>query len=232
VTELVDRENLLPPPTIRSFHPRRSRMTQRSADAIERLWPLFGIDVVDQPLDLSKTFGAGVPVVLEIGSGMGEAAAAIAAADPNAGVLAIDVHTPGLGSLLARVEDAGLTNVRVAQGDAVDLLRDMLAPGSLSGVRIFFPDPWPKARHHKRRLVQPRFIELLVSRVAVGGFVHCATDWADYGQQMLTVLSAEPALVNCHEGFAPRPMSRPYTRFERAGLAKGHQVVDLMFRRV
>ena len=182
------------------------------------------------PLDLATTFG-GRPVVLEIGFGMGEATAAMAAAAPGAGILAVDVHTPGQGNLLRLMERDGLTNIRVADGDAVVLLRDMLPPASLAGLRVFFPDPWPKTRHHKRRLIQPDFVRLAVSRLAPGALVHCATDWEPYAQQILGVLTASPDLVNLHPGYAPRPDSRPLTKFERQGLAVGHVVRDLLFRR-
>ena len=153
--------------------------------------------------------------------------------DPDTGILAVDVHTPGHGNLLRLIEKAGLKNVRLADGDAYVLLRDMLAPASLAGLRIFFPDPWPKKRHHKRRLIQPEFVRLATSRLAPGAFFHCATDWEPYAEQMLQVLSAEPALVNTAEdgGYIPRPDFRPLTKFERQGMAKGHVVRDLLFRR-
>lgn len=220
-----------PPPPVRSFPPRRGRLTPTQRGALERLWPRYGIDLDGRPLDLAERFGAGCPVVLEIGSGMGEATAALAAAQPGLGVLAVDVHAPGLGQLLRAVERAALTNVRVARGDAVELLRDMIAPGALAGVRLFFPDPWPKTRHHKRRLVQPGFAALVADRVAPGGFVHCATDWPPYAAQMLAVLSGEPRLRNDHPGVAPRPRDRPMTRYERLGLAAGRPAVDLCFTR-
>jgi tRNA (guanine-N7-)-methyltransferase len=217
---------------IRSFHPRRGRITTSQADARERLWPLFGLDVDGRPLDPGALFGgAAMPVVLEIGFGMGEATAGMALADPGTGILACDVHTPGQGNLLHLMEAAGLTNVRIADGDAVVLLRDMLPPASLAGLRVFFPDPWPKKRHHKRRLIQPPFVSLAVGRLAPGALVHLATDWVPYAGQMLEVLTAEPELENLHEGFAPRPAFRPATKFERQGLAKGHVVHDLLFRR-
>jgi tRNA (guanine-N7-)-methyltransferase len=218
------------PPHIRSFHPRRGRVTGSQAAAIERLWPAYGIDVDGSPLDLAKVFGNDGPVVVEIGFGTGEATAAMAAADRSTNLLAVDVHTPGFGRLLQRVGTDGLDHVRVGSGDAVELFRDMLEPGSLAGVRIYFPDPWPKARHHKRRLVQPGFVALATSRLAVGGTLHLATDWAEYADQMRTVLDAEPGL-QAELDTAQRPTWRPLTRFERAGLAKGHQVTDLVYRR-
>ncbi len=217
---------------IRTFHPRRGRVTGAQADAISRLWPRWGVDIDGTPLDLAALFGrADLPVVLEIGFGMGDATAAMAAADPGTGILAADVHTPGQGNLLHLADQGGLSNIRVANGDAVILLRDMLPPASLAGLRVYFPDPWPKARHHKRRIIQPDFVRLAVSRLAPGGLVHCATDWEPYAEQMLEVLTAEPALRNTHDGYAPRPGWRPMTKFERQGLAKGHVVHDLIFER-
>jgi tRNA (guanine-N7-)-methyltransferase len=182
--------------------------------------------------------GRDLPVVVEIGFGMGDATAAMAAADPSTGILAVDVHTPGQGNLLALADRLGLTNVRVANGDAIVLLRDMLPPASLAGLRVYFPDPWPKAKHHKRRLIQPEFLAMVTPLLRPGAVVHCATDWEPYAEQMLEVLSAAPGLVNQYptggpaEGFAPRPDFRPMTKFERQGLAKGHVVRDLLFVRV
>ncbi|MFD8589096.1 tRNA (guanosine(46)-N7)-methyltransferase TrmB [Streptomyces sp. NPDC059637] len=215
---------------VRSFHPRRGRLTVTQADAVERLWRRWGVEVDGSPLDPAALM-PGLPVVLEIGFGMGEATAAMAAADPSTGILAVDVHTPGQGNLLHLAEREGLTNVRVANGDAVVLLRDMLPPASLAGLRVYFSDPWPKKRHHKRRLIQPDFVALAVSRLRSGAVVHLATDWEPYAEQMLEVLSAEPELENLHDGYAPRPDFRPLTKFERQGLAKGHVVNDLLFRR-
>ncbi|MDX3214938.1 tRNA (guanosine(46)-N7)-methyltransferase TrmB [Streptomyces sp. ME02-6991-2B] len=225
---------------IRTFHPRRGRVTHGQRAALERRWADWGVDIDGTPLDLDKLFAdadlaADRPVILEIGFGMGDATAAMAAADPGTGILAADVHTPGQGNLLHLAEREGLRNVRVANGDAVVLLRDMLAPGSLAGLRVYFPDPWPKARHHKRRMIQPEFVALAVSRLRPGATVHCATDWEPYAEQMLEVLSAEPGLVNAYAtagGYAePRPAFRPMTKFERQGIAKGHVVHDLVFER-
>jgi tRNA (guanine-N7-)-methyltransferase len=216
---------------IRTFHPRRGRVTPSQSRALSTHGPRVLLPVDGRPLDLDAVFGPGVPVVLDIGFGMGEATAALAAAQPGVGVLAVDVHTPGVGRLVASVAALGLDHVRVMHGDAVAVVRDMLVPESLSGARIFFPDPWPKARHHKRRLVQPVFTALLASRLVPGGVVHCATDWQPYADQMLQVLTAEPLLENLFEGRAPRPSDRPVTRFEQRGLQRGHDVVDLVFRR-
>jgi tRNA (guanine-N7-)-methyltransferase len=220
---------------IRSFQPRRSRVTPGQADAIRRLWDTRGFDIDGQRLlDLAELFD-GLPVVLEIGFGMGEATARMAADDPGTGILAVDVHTPGQGNLLSLAERQGLPNIRVANGDAIILLREMLPPASLAGLRVYFPDPWPKKRHHKRRLIQPEFLDLAASRLTPGALVHCATDWEPYAAQMLDVLTAHPAFDNtCPEGdggYAPRPAFRPVTRFEGQGLEKGHVVRDLVFRR-
>ncbi|WP_406284059.1 tRNA (guanosine(46)-N7)-methyltransferase TrmB [Embleya sp. NBC_00896] len=219
------------PATVRSFTPRRGRITLAQRDALDRLWERWGFDVADRTIDLGELFGDDRPVVLEVGFGMGETTAVMAAADPTVNVLAIDVHTPGQGSLLHDVENRGLTNVRVANGDAVELLRDMLPPACLAGIRVFFSDPWPKTRHHKRRLIQPTFAALAASRLVPGGTLHCATDWEHYAEWMLEVLSGEPELVNTTDGYAPRPAWRPVTRFEQQGLDKGHEVADLIFRR-
>ncbi|WP_225848290.1 tRNA (guanosine(46)-N7)-methyltransferase TrmB [Streptomyces sp. HPF1205] len=217
---------------IRSFHARRGRITPAQSAAIRRLWPRWGVELDGSPLDLGELFGPGVPVVVEIGFGMGDATAEMAAADPATGILAVDVHTPGQGNLLSLAERDGLTNIRVANGDAIILFRDMLPPSCLSGLRVFFPDPWPKPKHHKRRLIQPSFVEMVTPLLRPGATVHCATDWEPYAEQMLDVLSDAPGLANQYEGFAPRPAFRPMTKFERAGLAKGHVVRDVLFTRV
>ncbi|MFI9650158.1 tRNA (guanosine(46)-N7)-methyltransferase TrmB [Streptomyces sp. NPDC052040] len=220
---------------IRSFQPRRSRVTTGQADAIQRLWPRWGLDIDGQrTVDPAELFGNEHPVVLEIGFGMGEATARMAADDPGTNILAVDVHTPGQGNLLGLAERNGLTNVRVANGDAIILLREMLPPDALDGLRVYFPDPWPKKRHHKRRLIQPEFLDLVAARLKPGALVHCATDWEPYAEQMLEVLTAHPAFENTvpDGGCAPRPAFRPLTRFEGQGLDKGHVVNDLLFRRV
>ncbi|MEU8136703.1 tRNA (guanosine(46)-N7)-methyltransferase TrmB [Streptodolium elevatio] len=220
---------------VRTFHPRRGRLSPQQQDAIERLWPTYGLPVDGKPRDPAALFGNGGPVVLEIGFGMGEATAAMAEAEPGVNILATDIHTPGIGNLLHLIEARGLGNVRIAEGDAVVLLTEMLPADSLAGIRVFFPDPWPKSRHHKRRLIRPGFAALAASRLAPGGTLHCATDWAPYAAWMLEVLEAEPALANTAGpggGYVPRPDRRPMTRFERQGLAKGHEVADLIFRRV
>jgi tRNA (guanine-N7-)-methyltransferase len=219
---------------IRTFHLRQGRLSGRHRDALARLWPVHGLEVPARPgvpLDLAGLFGRVAPVVLEIGSGMGEATVAMAAADPDRDFLAVEVHTAGIANLMAVVERLGLGNVRIARGDAIELVRHGLAPDSLDAIHVFFPDPWPKSRHHKRRLIQPAHVALLRSRLAPGGILHCATDWAEYAAAMLCTLTADPELVNTVDGYAPRPTRRPVTRFERRGVAAGHRIFDLIFRR-
>ncbi|MDP9418254.1 MAG: tRNA (guanosine(46)-N7)-methyltransferase TrmB [Actinomycetota bacterium] len=216
---------------IRTFKARRGRVTTRQQRALDELWAAYGVDAGGGLLDGAALFGRRAPLVLEIGFGMGETTAAMAAEDPDRDLLAVDVHTPGAGALLHQIGERGLTNVRVLLGDALGVLRDGLAPGSLDEVRAYFPDPWPKARHHKRRLVTPAFARLVASRLRPGGRLHCATDWAPYAEQTLAVVDAEPLLVNPYAGFAPRPPWRPVTRFERQGIAKGHEVFDVIAER-
>ena len=219
---------------IRTFQPRRGRVSARHLDALDRLWPAFGLripPVSGAPVDTTALFDRRAPLVLEIGSGMGEATAEMAATDPGRDYLAVEVHTPGIANLLALVEQRGLTNVRVARGDALDLARDLLPADSLDAVHVFFPDPWPKSRHHKRRLIQPAHVALLRSRLVRGGVLHCATDWADYAAAMRETLDADPELVNAYDGYAPRPAHRPETKFEQRAVAAGRTVFDLVFRR-
>lgn len=217
---------------LHSFKRRGGRVTPGQRRALDALLPVFGVPVAAGALDPVAVFGRTAPLVLEIGFGMGEATVAMAAADPGRDVLAVDVHVAGAGALLREVEAQGLRNVRVVVGDAVEVLHRMLGPGSLDEVRVFFPDPWPKARHHKRRLVGTAFVGLVVDRLVSGGHLHCATDWAPYADQMLAVVAGQPGLVNDHGGFAPRPPGRPVTRFEQQGLDRGHQVFDVIARRV
>ena len=216
---------------IRSFVLRQGRVSVAQARACAQLLPRYGIPYAPQPLDLERTFGRNAPKILEIGFGMGETTAAIAAAHPENDYLGIEVHTPGVGSLLKLIDERSIGNLRLIQHDAVEVLREMVAPGSLDGAHIFFPDPWPKKRHHKRRLVQPDFVALLASRIKPGGYVHLATDWQEYAEQMLAVLSAEPMLANTAAGYAPRPHYRPQTKFETRGLKLGHGVWDVVFRK-
>jgi tRNA (guanine-N7-)-methyltransferase len=222
---------------IRSFVVRAGRMGPGQQRALEELGPRFVLPWQAQPLDLARVFGRRAPCVLEIGFGMGDATAQIAAAHPHLDYLGVEVHVPGVGALLKRIGEQGLTNVRIVRHDAVEVLRDMVAPDTLAGVHVYFPDPWHKLRHHKRRLVQPPFVALLASRLAPGGYLHCATDWEPYAQQMREVLGAEPLLrpASAHppgpDGFTPRPPWRPPTKFEQRGLRLGHGVWDLLFER-
>ncbi|MCL3863189.1 tRNA (guanosine(46)-N7)-methyltransferase TrmB [Actinotalea sp. K2] len=227
---------------IRTFHPRRSPLRRGQRKAVETLWDAYGFSVHDDTngappltpqghLDTTTLFGRSAPVVLEIGSGMGEAVAATAAAHPEHDHLAVEAHVPGVASTLRRIRWLGLTNLRVAHGDALDLLRDQVTPGSLHAVHVFFPDPWPKARHHKRRIISPEHVALMRSRLAPGGTLHCATDWAPYAASMLETLEADPGLVNPHDGYAPRPADRPVTKFEQRGLDLGHPIHDLVMTR-
>jgi len=216
---------------IRSYVLRQGRVSNAQRRACETLLPQYGIPFQENPCDLAAVFGRSAPRVLEIGCGMGETTAAIAAANPGTDYIGIEVHTPGVGSLLKQIEELGLANVRVIQHDAVEVLRTMIQPESLSGMHIFFPDPWPKKRHHKRRLIQPAFIALAASRLQPGGYLHAATDWQEYAEQILEVLSGESALENTAEAYATRPAYRPQTKFETRGLKLGHGVWDIVFRR-
>ncbi len=216
---------------IRSFVHRRAHITPSQEQAIAEWLPRWSIPYQNARLDLATAFGRQAPTILEIGFGMGETTQQIAQARPGDNFLGVEVFNAGVGALLKRIHDHALDNVRIIQHDAVEVLRDMIAPGSLAGVHIYFPDPWPKKRHHKRRLIQPALIELLVSRMAPGAYLHCATDWEHYAQQMLEVLSAEPGLQNTGADYAPRPDYRPLTKFENRGLRLGHGVWDLIFTR-
>ena len=196
--------------------------------------PTWGLPWQPHPLDLAEVFGREAPRVLEIGFGMGETTAQIAAADPETDFLGVEVYTAGCGALLRRIADHNLTNLRIIQHDAMEVVRDMIQASTLDRIQIFFPDPWPKARHHKRRLIRPDFVEELAIRLKPGGILHCATDWAPYADVMLEVLSASPALQTqstTPDGFAPRPAYRPLTRFESRGLRLGHDVFDLVYQR-
>jgi tRNA (guanine-N7-)-methyltransferase len=217
--------------TVRSYVLRAGRMGTGQQRALAELGPRYVLPFQPTPLDLPAVFGRRAPCVLEIGFGMGGATAQIAAARPDTDFIGVEVHEPGVGALLKLIGDQGLTNLRIVRHDAVEVLREMLAPASLAGVHVFFPDPWHKKRHHKRRLIQPPLVALLASRLAPGGVLHCATDWEDYALQMLDVLSAEPLLRNTAERWAPRPDYRPLTKFEHRGLKLGHGVWDLVFTR-
>jgi tRNA (guanine-N7-)-methyltransferase len=206
-------------------------MSNAQRRAYDSLMPKYGIPFTGDVLDFDDIFYRQAPRLLEIGSGMGETTALIAQAHPQYDYLAVEVHTPGVGSLLRQIDGLGLTNIRIIQHDAVEVLQKSLLPGSLNGVHIFFPDPWPKARHHKRRLIQPQLARLLSTRVESGGYIHAATDWEDYAIQMLKVFSEEPQLANTEAGYAPRAAHRPMTKFEQRGLRLGHGVWDLVFRK-
>jgi len=214
---------------IRSFVTRAGRLSTAQARAIETLAPQFCIPYEKAPFDFGQAFGRRAPTILEIGFGMGDTTAAIAAGMPDKDFIGVEVHTPGVGSLLKLIGEQGLSNLRLIQHDAFEVVTHMIAPASLAGVHVFFPDPWHKARHNKRRLIQDPFVELLASRIAPGGYLHCATDWQDYAEQMLQVLGDEASLQNTADGYAPRPDYRPVTKFENRGLRLGHGVWDLVF---
>jgi tRNA (guanine-N7-)-methyltransferase len=216
---------------IRSFVTRAGRLSTAQAKAIDTLGPQFCIPYVKAPFDFASAFGRTAPLILEIGFGMGDTTAKIAAVMPEKDFVGVEVHTPGVGSLLKLIGEQGLSNLRLLQHDAVEVVTNMVAPESLAGVHVFFPDPWHKARHNKRRLIQGPFVNLLASRIAPGGYLHCATDWQDYAEQMLAVLGEEPMLENTAEAYASRPDYRPVTKFESRGLRLGHGVWDLVFRK-
>ena len=213
---------------IRSFVLRQGRMSPAQQRACDEFLPRYGV-AAGSPLDLPALFGNAAQVVLEIGFGMGETTAAIAAAHPGINFLGVEMHWPGVGALLRRIDAQRLPNVRVLRHDAVEVVERMIPPASLAGIHVYFPDPWPKKRHHKRRLLKPAFVHALALRLAPGGYLHVATDWEPYAEEILATLTAEPLLRNTAEGFAPRPAWRPLTKFERRGLARGHPVFDLLF---
>ncbi len=217
---------------IRSFVTRAGRLPAAQARALEQLGPTFCLPYQKSVLDIDVSFGRSAPAILEIGTGMGDATAYIAGLMPDKNFIGVEVHTPGIGSLLKLISEKSLNNLRLIQHDAVEVVTYMLAPDSLAGVHVFFPDPWHKARHNKRRLIQSAFVQLLVSRIKPGGYLHCATDWEDYAVQMLEVLSAEPLLKNTADGYASRPDYRPLTKFENRGIKLGHGVWDLVFTRI
>ncbi|MBK5105398.1 MAG: tRNA (guanosine(46)-N7)-methyltransferase TrmB [Burkholderiales bacterium] len=219
-------------PPIRSFVLRQGRVSNAQRRAVETLLSVYGIAYAPGALDFEQVFGRRAPAILEIGFGMGETTATIAKAHPENNYLGIEVHTPGVGSLLKLIAEEKLTNLRLVQHDAVEVLEHMIAPAALAGAHVFFPDPWPKKRHHKRRLIKPGLVALLASRLAPGAYLHAATDWEEYAEQILAVCGAEPALVNTAPGFAPRPDYRPLTKFESRGLKLGHGVWDIIFRRI
>ena len=219
------------PRTIRSFVRRAGRTTTGQAKAFEQLGPQFVLPYTAATLDFGATFGREARTVLEIGFGMGEATAHIAALMPETNFLCCEVHEPGVGALLKRIGEQGLENIRILQHDAVEVLATMIPPGSLAGTHIFFPDPWHKLKHNKRRLIQSPLVAQLASRLGAGGYLHCATDWEPYAQQMLEVLSAQAQLENTAPGFAPKRHYRPLTKFENRGIKLGHGVWDVVFRK-
>ena len=216
---------------MRSFVLRAGRLGSGQQRALAEMGPRFMLPFANAPLDPAAVFGRHAPLVIEIGFGMGQATAQIAAATPATDFIGIEVHPPGVGALLREIGLLGLTNLRIVRHDAVEVLRHMLSPASLAGVHIYFPDPWHKKRHHKRRLIQPAFVALLASRLAPSAVLHCATDWQDYAEQMLAVLGECAELDNTAQGYAPRPSIRPQTKFEARGLQLGHGVWDLVFTR-
>jgi tRNA (guanine-N7-)-methyltransferase len=214
---------------IRSFVLRQGRYSQAQARAHQTLMPQFGIAYQPQMLDFAAAFGRVAPTVLEIGFGMGETSAHIAKLLPEKNFIGVEVHTPGVGSLLRFCQIDNIHNIRIIQHDAVEVLNQMIPDAALHGLHIYFPDPWPKLRHHKRRLIQPEFVKLLASKLAPNGYLHLATDWENYAEQMLEVLSAEAMLTNTAIDYADRPAWRSESNFERKGINKGHRVRDLLF---
>ena len=220
--------------TVRSFVLRGGRITRGQQRAYERNWPRFGVAFQPRPLDLGELFGNDNPTWVEIGFGNGESLATLAAAHPERNWLGIEVHPPGVGRLLMRIEALGLNNLRIVRHDAVEVLDQMIAPASLAGILLFFPDPWPKKRHHKRRIVQPAFVELVAGRLMPGGLFHAATDWVPYAEWILEHFEARPDLFENLAGpgqYAERPATRPLTKFEARGRRLGHEVRDLLFQK-
>ncbi|OGS83119.1 MAG: tRNA (guanosine(46)-N7)-methyltransferase TrmB [Gallionellales bacterium GWA2_59_43] len=210
---------------------RQGHLSTAQQRAVDTLMPRYGIPYAAQPLNLELAFGRSAPKILEIGFGMGDSTATITQAHPENDYLCLEVHTPGVGNLLKLIDAQQISNIRIIQHDAVEVLRDMIADSSFDGVHIFFPDPWHKARHNKRRLIQSPFIAQLVQKIRPGGYIHAATDWQDYAEQILRVFSEEPLLENTAMDYAPRPEYRPLTKFEKRGINLGHGVWDLVFRR-
>ncbi len=231
-TSHVEAEEDLTQRRIRSYVLRQGRLTKGQEKALTDNWPQFGIDYSPEILDLPKTFGRPESLkVLEIGFGMGETTAKIAEGMPERDFLGVEVHTPGVGGLLKLIGENSLSNVRIIQHDVVDVLNHMIADASLDGVHIFFPDPWHKKRHHKRRLIQAEFVKLLCSKLKEGGYLHVATDWQEYAEWVLDILKVEPLLTNSAKDYAPKPAYRPLTKFENRGIKLGHGVWDLIFIR-
>ncbi|HZV98473.1 MAG TPA: tRNA (guanosine(46)-N7)-methyltransferase TrmB [Methylophilaceae bacterium] len=228
----MEQETELHKRPIRSFVLRQGRLTEAQQRAIDTSMPIFGVAYAPQPLNLDELFGRSEsPKILEIGFGMGETTARIAQSQPGSDFLGIEVHTPGVGSLLKQINELSLKNLRLIQHDAVEVLNHMIADASLDGIHIFFPDPWHKKRHHKRRLIQKGFVGLLSRKLKSGGYLHMATDWQEYAEWAMEILQAEPMLENTVEAYSPKPDYRPLTKFENRGIKLGHGVWDLIFRR-
>jgi tRNA (guanine-N7-)-methyltransferase len=220
------------PKPIRSYVLRQGRLTKGQEKALVEQWPRFGIPFSSALIDLDQIFQRPEsPKVLEIGFGMGETTAQIAKAMPETDFIGVEVHTPGVGALLKRIDELALQNIRIIHHDVVEVLNQMIPAASLTGAHIFFPDPWHKKRHHKRRLIQPEFVQLLTSKIKSGGYLHVATDWEAYAEWVLTVLSQEPLLENTAKDYAIKPAYRPLTKFENRGIQLGHGVWDLVFKR-
>ena len=217
---------------IRSYVLRQGRISRAQQFAFDTLMPKYGLAFSPEYLEFDRIYGRGAQTILEIGSGMGESTAKMAIDNPEKDYLAIEVHKPGVGSLLKLVEESGVENVRIIQHDAVEVLEKMIPDSSLSGIHIFFPDPWPKKKHHKRRLIQPELIDLLCRKLMVDGYIHVATDWEDYAEHILVVMDHEPRLSNTAKGYSDRPDYRPLTKFEQRGIRLGHGVRDIVFRKV
>ena len=238
MTEIAKNENDLKNRRIRSFVLRQGRVTKGQANALETQWPRYGVEYGLQGIDLNVLFGRKDSQIqpnkkiLEIGFGMGETTAKIAQTLPDYDFLAAEVHTPGVGALLKLIEELALTNIRIIQHDVVEVLQNMLADASLDGVHIFFPDPWHKKRHHKRRLIQAEFVKLLCSKLKMGAYIHVATDWQEYAEWVLEVLNAEQQLQNTAADFAEKPSYRPLTKFENRGIKLGHGVWDMVFKKM
>ncbi len=220
--------------SIRSYVVRAGRMTEGQRRAFDDHWPFYGLSLFDGQQDWCRVFGRRAPVALEIGFGMGESLLSMAQAEPDTDFVGIEVHPPGVGRLINNAAEAGVENLRVYMADAVDVIDDCIPDASLARIQIYFPDPWHKKKHHKRRIVQPAFVQTLRSRLEPGGLLHLATDWHNYAEHMLEVMSHAEGFANCvdGDGFAPRPSFRPATKFETRGQRLGHGVRDLLFRRV